>query len=114
MRFVFLGLLWASIACAQDFIPNLPDIPLPEGAESESVFDFDTDDTHLTQVVVYAPSSLKETQQFYNETLPQLGWQSAGENHFKRGEDTLTLEPVSATKDLTTLRLQLKAEKLPK
>ena len=109
MRFVFFWLLWASVACAQVFIPNLPDIPLPDGAESESVFDFDTENTHLTQVVIYAPATLDETQQFYKDTLPQLGWQPAGANRFTRGDDTLTLEPISSTKELTTLRLQLKA-----
>lgn len=108
MRFVLFGLLLcATIASAQEFIPYLPDIPLPEGAESESIFDFDTEETHLTQVAVYTPTNLQAAQQFYQDTLPQLGWQSVGENRFTRGADILVLEPVSSTDNLTTLHLEL-------
>ena len=109
MRFVLLGLLFATTAYAQTFIPYLPDIPLPENAESESVFDFDTDDTHLSQVMVYAPTSADSVQQFYADTLPQLGWQSAGPNRFVRDADTLTLEPVSTKDGTSAWRLELKA-----
>ena len=109
MRFVLLSLLCATAAYAQTFIPYLPDIPLPENAESEPVLDFDTEDTHLSQVMIYAPTSADSVQQFYAETLPQLGWQSAGSNRFVRDADTLTLEPLSSKKGATVWRLELKA-----
>ena len=108
MRFVLLSLLFATAAQAQVFIPDMPDIPLPDEAESESVFDFDTENTHLTQVMVYTSAPSKATLQFYDDTLPQLGWQPAGPHRFVRDADTLTIEPVSQKEGTTAIRVELK------
>ena len=107
MRFLLLGLLCATVAYAQAFIPHTPDVPLPDGAETETVFSFSTEQARIMQVMVYAPESVAETQAFYRDTLPQLGWKPTNENTFKREADSLTLEQVPQEDGSAVFRLDL-------
>ena len=108
MRFALLGCLLAATAYAQSFVPFLPDIPVPDGAYSESLLDFDTEDTHLEQVMIYSPLSVDKTWQFYADTLPQLGWQANGPSRFVKDEDTLALEVIESKDGKGVFLLELK------
>ncbi len=86
----------ASPLRAQDkasFLSAIEDLPLMEGlAEDEGGVVFDSAQGRIVEA--YATGSVSEgaVRDFYDETLPQLGWKRLGEGRFRRENEILKVE----------------------
>ena len=89
----------ASLAAANadSFLPGIADVPLFTGlaADSETGVDFDTPAGRIVETVATGLVSSQVTREsvtnFYQSTLPQLGWVRTGTLAFEREGERLTL-----------------------
>jgi len=95
-------------ARAGEFVPGIEDLPLMGElhAIEGSGFAFDTAAGRLVEAYASGSVSQDEVDAFYNETLPQLGWEADGDRLWRREGETLTIEFVEGT-DPVTVRFQL-------
>ena len=95
-------------ARASEFVPGIEDLPLmwELHAIEGSGFAFDTAAGRLVEAYAGGSVSQDDVDAFYNETLPQLGWEADGDRHWRREGETLTIEFVEGT-DPVTIRFQL-------
>ena len=95
-------------AQASEFVPGIEDLPLMGDlhAIEGSGFAFDTAAGRLVEAYAGGSVSQDDVDAFYNETLPQLGWEADGDRHWRREGETLTIEFIEGT-DPVTIRFQL-------
>lgn len=93
---------------ASEFVPGIEDLPLMGElhAIEGSGFAFDTAAGRLVEAYAGGSVSQEAVDEFYNETLPQLGWEPDGDRLWRREGETLTIEFVEGT-DPVTIRFQL-------
>jgi hypothetical protein len=96
-RFLLLWLFFGSAeAFSQDaFVSGFEDLPLMDGLSQsyEDNFSFDTMQGHLLQAVVSSDTlSFKEVVSYYEEILPNLGWQISSYGFFKRETGELSIQ----------------------
>ncbi len=98
-------------AFATDYLTDITDLPLPakfvEAKDKSTVFD-----SAVGRVVTaYAsgPGSADSVHDFYDDTLPQLGWKQTDEGNWRRDKQTLKIDvlgpeagPVTATFTLSS------------
>jgi hypothetical protein len=96
----FTGFAHANDPAAAGFFRAVEDLPLMPGMteiESEAVV-FDQPEGRVVQVTAHAPlGSGGAVATFYEQTLPQLGWQKEGQgevpgNVYVRDKERLTIE----------------------
>ncbi|MBL8700933.1 MAG: hypothetical protein JNK67_21335 [Alphaproteobacteria bacterium] len=77
-----------------DFLAGLEDLPLMPGlSEAPSGrTTFETPDGRIVERNAAGSVTRAAVLRFYAETLPQLGWQPAGEGQFTRGSERLRLD----------------------
>lgn len=102
-----LFLLCAGTALAQEFLPSTEDIPLMSGLyQVEENATFDSPSERMSLISAKTHEKPAQVQQFYHQVLTNLGWTVVQNNHYTRGNDTLTLE-LTPTKSETTLQFTL-------
>lgn len=108
MRAIFLSLMvlalsaamgWAQNTAAPVFFEALYDVPAMPGLEEvkDQAVLFDKPGGRIASVVA-ASKTLNAAQivDFYDESLPQLGWKKTSQNQYVRGKDLLTMELTKA------------------
>jgi hypothetical protein len=111
-----LILLSPAFAGAADvFLTAIEDVPLApnlvEQATGGMVFDSPTG--RIVEAVASGTGTADQVTAFYAQTLPQLGWSTAGKMIFKRETETLriTVDPApqkgAASKDAIIVRFNL-------
>lgn len=93
---------------AGEFVPGIEDLPLMGElhAIEGSGFAFDTAAGRIVEAYAGGSVSQDAVDEFYNATLPQLGWEADGDRLWRREGETLTIEFVEGT-DPVTIRFQL-------
>ena len=94
-RLLVLGLsLLAFAAPAEDrFLPGFEALPLMAGLEVEagSAMVFDKPNGRIVEAAATGALSAERVRAWYREALPELGWQPAGADTFRREGELLTL-----------------------
>ena len=99
---VVAGLLFAAAlfpvfpSVAQDaagFVSTIEDLPLMPGLiEEEGGLVFDSARGRIVEAYATGPVSAGAVRDFYDETLPQLGWRRLGDSVFRRENEILKVE----------------------
>lgn len=86
-------------AAAESFLTAIADLPLAPGlAElTDQGLVFDKPGGRIVEAYAAGQTSSSAVRGFYAETLPQLGWQSAGEGSWRREGERLDLAVLSET-----------------
>ncbi len=83
-------------ALAQDaagFVSTIEDLPLMEGLiEEEGGIVFDSARGRIAEAYATGPVSEAAVREFYDDTLPQLGWRPLGAGAFRREDEILKVE----------------------
>jgi hypothetical protein len=81
-------------ARATVFISGLEDLPLINGLEErlESSVIFDSPQGRVVEVIASGVMQQEIVSDFYQNTLPQLGWTKLNEDRYQREGETLSLE----------------------
>lgn len=76
------------------FVSGTEDVPLMAGLaeQGEGALEFDTAEGRIVQVTARGGPSADAVRAFYKETLPQLGWTTAGADLWRREGEELRLE----------------------
>ena len=108
---VSLAVSFALPAFATDYLSGISDLPLPAGlveAKDKSTV-FDSAVGRVVTAYASGPGTADSVHDFYDETLPQLGWQETDEGNWRREKQTLKIDvlgpsagPVTATFTLSS------------
>ena len=76
------------------FLPGFEDVPLMTGLKRQKNRDFmfDTPSGRIIEETAFGNSSRAQVSQFYNSTLPELGWKKIGSRLFERDGERLNIE----------------------
>lgn len=98
-------------AHATEYLSGISDLPLPEGlieAKDKSTV-FDSAVGKVVTAYATGPGTADSVHDFYNATLPQLGWKETDEGNWRRENETLKIDvlgpeagPVTATFTLSS------------
>lgn len=114
MRFLtivaLLAFLAASAARAAGFVPGIEDLPLMPAlsADAGTEMVFDTPAGRIVEASATGTVSRDAVLEFYAETLPQLGWTSAGTGRFTRENEELRIDFPDRAGVSITVRFSLK------
>lgn len=91
---VVLLLVGPVAADTTGFVSQVEDLPLMPGLTevADAGVAFDSPSGRIVEAYAAGAVSRDAVLGFYDETLPQLGWQRSGEAAFAREGETLTLE----------------------
>ena len=98
-------------AHATDYLSGISDLPLPAGlveAKDKSTV-FDSAVGRVVTAYASGPGTADSVHDFYDDTLPQLGWKETDEGNWRRDKQTLKIDvlgpeagPVTATFTLSS------------
>lgn len=94
---VLLGMLTASPAGrAEEFIEGFEDVPVMPGmaVEADTTIAFDSPAGRIVEAYAAGNVTAAAIQEFYEDTLPQLGWVRVGVLNFQREGEALALELI--------------------
>ncbi len=78
---------------AVGFVSTIEDLPLMPGLiEEEGGMVFDSARGRIVEVYATGPVSEAAVREFYDDTLPQLGWRPLGKDAFRRENEILKVE----------------------
>lgn len=106
-----LVVLAAAPAAATDYLSGISDLPLPSGMKEETDKSTVFDSVIGRIVTAYAKGSgtAESVRDFYESTLPQLGWDETEENNWRRRNEVLKIDvlgpdagPVTVTYTLSS------------
>ncbi len=85
------------------FLAGFEDVPVMPGitVDDDAAMAFDTPAGRIVEAYAAGPVTQDAVRQFYQTTLPQLGWVRTGELTFQRDGETLTVEVLDAATALT-------------
>ena len=91
------------VGAADVFLSRLEDLPLAPGLSEDANAGLSFDSAAGRIVEAYARGNLTEDQvlQFYQETLPQLGWTADSARQYRRSGERLRLDVVRSGQGLT-------------
>lgn len=98
-------------AAATDYLAGISDLPLPDGIKEEADKSTVFDSVIGRIVTAYAkgPGSAAAVHDFYESTLPQLGWNETDEGNWRRQNQVLKIDvlgpaagPVTVTYTLSS------------
>ena len=97
-------LLVSGVGAGERFVPGFEALPLMAGLEIEpgSAMEFDKPDGRIVEAAAVGNLPEAQIRGWYEDVLPQLGWQSVGEGRFRREGEMLSL---SVTRDGTGARV---------
>lgn len=89
--FLFAVNAWAENG--GDFITDIEDLPIMPGLSEvpDAGLVFDKPSGRIVQAYAEGQVHKAEVLDFYQQTLPQLGWRAEGEDRFARENEALTL-----------------------
>ena len=100
-----------SPAWATEYLSGITDLPLPDGlkeAKDKSTV-FDSAVGRIVTAYASGPGTADSVHDFYNSTLPQLGWSQTDEGNWRRENQILKIDvlgpeagPVTATFTLSS------------
>ncbi|MDR1693678.1 MAG: hypothetical protein LBR70_00595 [Lactobacillaceae bacterium] len=109
---LFAFFCFAHSAFATDFIEGMEDVPMMSGlmqTESDSIA-FGNEESRFIETYLSGDFSFSEVEDFYLETLPQLGWsfESRKQNalSFKRDKDVIDIVREEASPLLVRITLK--------
>ncbi len=96
-------LLTAAVSRGGEFIAGFEDIPVMPGmaVDGDASTAFDTRTGRIVEAYAAGDITDAAMRQFYQETLPQLGWARIGKLAFQREGEMLTLEVIDQGTPLT-------------
>jgi hypothetical protein len=106
----------AAQSTADSFVPGLEDVPLFAGltVDSSSIVNFDTTSGRIVEAMAAgtasAAISTTAVTQFYQSTLPQLGWSRIGVLDFEREGEHLSLS-LQETDGVLSVHFNLKPKR---
>ena len=76
------------------FLSEFEDLPLMPGLteQTDRGIVFDSPSGRIVEAVAFGAVSAESVQDFYAATLPELGWEPAGEGRYRREAEELRLE----------------------
>lgn len=76
------------------FVDGIQDVPLHQNMiiKENSLIMFDTNQGNLVEVEIKGDQKISNLKNFYNEVLPNLGWQMLKKNKFKRDQNFLEIQ----------------------
>ena len=78
---------------AAGFVSTIEDLPLMPGlTEEEGGMVFDSARGRIVDAYATGPVSEAAVKEFYDDTLPQLGWRPLGQGAFRRENEILKVE----------------------
>lgn len=87
-------LIWSPAAFAVEYLTAVSDLPLAEGlkeqAEKSTVFD--TPMGRIVNAYATGATTADKIYDFYDSTLPQLGWEKQSSGSYHREHDTLKID----------------------
>lgn len=102
-KIIFITILLYSSLCQAAFVEGLEDFPVPEGLDQieNANLNFGNEDIRLVEAYMTSNSlNFQQIVNFYEETLPQLGWKlnkkSASNIIFDRENETVTISKESS------------------
>ncbi|WP_460019384.1 hypothetical protein [Magnetospira thiophila] len=105
-------LLWSATAGAQDgaFLSILEDVPLMSGLSEalDAGMVFDSPQGRLAETTATGAVTAEQVSEFYDQTLPQLGWTRAASGQFLREGESLGLTIESVGSSAVSVRFELK------
>ncbi len=95
--FTVAGLLLAAVpavAAEPAFLSEFEDLPLMPGLieDTDRGMVFDSPSGRVIEAVAAGAVTAEAVRSFYAATLPELGWQPAGDDSFRREAEVLRLE----------------------
>jgi hypothetical protein len=97
----FLLLAPVSAAGGEAFLAELEDLPLAPGlTELPGGLLFDSANGRIVEAQASGDAGAEQVRQFYETTLAQLGWQSAGPLQFRRDNEMLKITIDAKAKPL--------------
>jgi hypothetical protein len=103
-RFSILALFFLAVSAAPlpgraqvfgpGYVPGTEDVPLMPGlaADAGTALIFDKPQGRIIEAAARGSVSRRAVLAFYQRSLPQLGWHSAGERRFQRDGERLSLD----------------------
>ena len=90
---LLLSLFVFGLQAGERFVPGFEVLPLMAGltVEPGSAMAFDKPDGRLVEAEAIGNLPEARIRSWYSQTLPQLGWQSAGDGLFRREGEVLSL-----------------------
>ena len=112
---LIIALLFGTTGANAAFIEGMEDIPLPDGMHqiTQDDFSFGNEETRLLEAYLTSKNmKFKKVEQFYEESLPQLGWSYQGTRgnnllFYREGE---TLEVVRESVSPLIVRITQKTK----
>jgi len=92
------------------YLSGVDDLPLMAGLEEapDQGVIFDTPDGRIVEAYASGPVDAGRVREFYQTSLPQLGWSQTGPGQYVREGEQLTLEILNSDPTSTAVRFQLK------
>jgi hypothetical protein len=86
----FALLITPALAADPGFLAEIDDLPLPPGfVELPGGTLFEAPQGRIVEATIEGTMLEVEARQFYDETLPQLGWSHAGSDEYRRDKEVL-------------------------
>lgn len=108
---LFAGLLWLAAApsAQAQFVGGIDDLPLMPGLAAVTGADlvFETPAGRIVEAMAVMPEEMTAdaVRDFYDRTLPQLGWQVAAAGEYRREGEVLSLEFTAGPPPAVRFRL---------
>jgi hypothetical protein len=94
--------LAAAASRAAEFVSGTEDLPLMPGLEPiDGALVFDKPEGRIVEAQARGKLARAKVRDFYDATLPQLGWSAAGVNAWRREGEMLRLDYRGRDGDLT-------------
>ncbi len=92
-----------------DFVPSLPDVPLPHGFQADPGTGsfFDSAEGRIVEMYATGFEDPSEVKNFYEDVLPQFGWNNAGNMTYIKEGEVMTVTP-SKQGYTTSVKYQLR------
>ena len=94
---LIISFLWSTQLLSENdtkFVHGIEDLPLFSGMHNsfEDLIIFDTNEGRFATTKIYGMVKYEAVKKFYNNILPNLGWQKIEKFKYKRDNETLTLK----------------------
>lgn len=96
-------------AVTSAFVSGTEDLPLMAGLREvpDRGVVFESPNGRIVEAWAVGYLAPERVRAFYNESLPQLGWQAAGDMRFRREGEVLTLDVLAGSADPLAVRFRI-------
>lgn len=91
---VVFALSFSPAALAVEYLSAVSDLPLAEGLKEQALKStvFDTPMGRIVNAYAAGNTTADKVYDFYDSTLPQLGWEKQSSGSYRRAHDTLKID----------------------